>query len=49
MVQKQQGFKETIEKSGIEIIHELTFTAFHITELYFIITGPQFIKNQVEI
>lgn len=47
MIQKQADFKETLEMSGTVIIHTLTYTMFHVTELLFIITGPQIIKNEV--
>lgn len=48
MINEQADLKGTLETIGTGIIHTLTYAMFHVTELFFIITGPQIIKNEVE-
>lgn len=48
MIQKQTHSEEAPERTGTGILHTLTYTLFHVTELFFIITGPQIIKNEVK-
>ncbi|KAJ6636298.1 hypothetical protein Bhyg_14886 [Pseudolycoriella hygida] len=50
MIREQSpNSEEIVKRKAIEIIHTLTFTVFHFTELFFIVAGPQIVKNEVQL